>query len=148
MKALKTYGVLGLLEWNALIPAGRAHLRIMFSGGALTAYGTTPATYSTKDAMVQQIIERSKYFKEGRIILLKEYVLDEPKEEATPVADEATSAPEEATKLPTAELEKVEVTCLDDAKDYLSEHFGCRNIRTWSDANKKAAEHGIEFVNI
>ena len=34
----KTYGVSGMMEWNALIPAGRTTVRVHFTGGTMTGY--------------------------------------------------------------------------------------------------------------
>ena len=68
----KTYGVRGLMEWVCSIACGKAVLNVSFTGGTLTGYGVTPATYVTEDPMKQAIIENSSYFKNGRIKLLRE----------------------------------------------------------------------------
>lgn len=67
----KTYGVTGMMEWNALIPAGRSTVRIHFSGGTLTGYGVTPATYTTSNPAVMHLIESSFWFKTGRIKIIQ-----------------------------------------------------------------------------
>jgi len=67
---LKTYGVSGLMDWTAQIKVGKATMSVHFTGGALTAYGVTPAKYSTSNAFYQRVIEESDYFKSGRIQLL------------------------------------------------------------------------------
>lgn len=61
------YGVYGLSEWVALIPAGKAKLRISFSGESNGGFGTAPATFETTDSSVARIIEKSAYFRNGRI---------------------------------------------------------------------------------
>ena len=61
------YGVYGLSEWVALIPVGKAKLRVSFTGGATNGYGTVPATFVTTDRSVSRIIENSEYFMTGRI---------------------------------------------------------------------------------
>lgn len=66
-----TYGAPRLVDWVAQIKSGSATVRVHFSGGALTAYGVTPAEYTTSDPFIQKVIERSSYFREGRIILLR-----------------------------------------------------------------------------
>lgn len=66
----KTYGVSGLMEWTVLIPAGSMFLRVCFSGGTLTGYGISPATFTTSDPAVQRIIEGSDLFRSGRIMTL------------------------------------------------------------------------------
>lgn len=45
-------------------------MSVHFTGGALTAYGVTPAKYSTSNPFFQSVIENSKQFKSGRIELL------------------------------------------------------------------------------
>ncbi len=66
----KTYGVSGLTDWTTQLKVGKAMLNVHFSGGALTAYGVTPAKYSTANPFFQTVIENSDFFKSGRIKLL------------------------------------------------------------------------------
>ena len=66
----KTYGVSGLMDWTTQIKAGKGSVSVHFTGGALTAYGVTPAKYSTSNPFFQSVIENSKQFKTGRIELL------------------------------------------------------------------------------
>ena len=66
----KTYGVSGLMDWTTQIKAGKGSVSVHFTGGALTAYGVTPAQYSTSNPFFQSVIENSKQFKSGRIELL------------------------------------------------------------------------------
>lgn len=68
----KTYGVSGLMEWDTVIPVGKATMKVHFSGGSLTGYGVTPATFTTEDPMKQMIIEKSDYFKSGKIFVVRE----------------------------------------------------------------------------
>lgn len=69
---LKTYGVSGLMDWTTNIKVGKASVSVHFTGGALTAYGVTPAKYSTSNPFFQSVIEGSLHFKSGRIALLGE----------------------------------------------------------------------------
>lgn len=66
----KTYGAPGLMEWQALIPAGKTTVRINFSGGAMSGYGSFPARFSTDNEALQRLIENSTYFADKRIVLL------------------------------------------------------------------------------
>lgn len=66
----KTYGVSGLMDWTTQIKVGKGSVSVHFTGGALTAYGVTPAKYSTSNTFFQNIIENSEQFKSGRIQLL------------------------------------------------------------------------------
>lgn len=91
MKA--TYGVMGMMEWNALIPTRSNLLRVRFTGGSLSGYGVTPATYTTDNPAVARLIETSSYFRRGRIRLLS-------KEEDPPCGVTARSEPELPPKHP------------------------------------------------
>lgn len=66
-----TYGVYGMIEWQALIPAGRCGVRIHFTGGMVSAYGVTPATYVTSNPAVKKLIENSHYYRIGKIERVK-----------------------------------------------------------------------------
>lgn len=82
----KTYGVSGLMEWQAVFRHGRATLSARFSGGALTGYGVTPAEYTTSNPVAQHIIESSRQFRDGRIRLLR--CLEEGHDDSGAAADE------------------------------------------------------------
>ena len=68
----KTYAITSLVDWKAQISAGKAKVIVHFTGGAITAYGITPAEYTTSNPFFQHVIENSDYFKNGRITLLRE----------------------------------------------------------------------------
>lgn len=72
MSKRKTYGVMGMMEWVAVIKCGLAEVKVHFSGGSLSGYGVVPAQYTTEDPFIQTVIERSKYFESGKITLLRE----------------------------------------------------------------------------
>jgi hypothetical protein len=101
----------------------------------MTGYGITPAKYSTSNALLQNVIESSNYFKSGKIFLIKQIVLEED------------VAPVEAT---TGEFKKIEVTCLEDAKEYLAENCGISRLKLKSKQSIEnyATENKIEFVGI
>lgn len=63
----RVYGVEGMMEWNALIPAGRSTLRVHFSGGTISGYGVTPARYETDNVAICHLIENSFWYKIGKI---------------------------------------------------------------------------------
>ena len=67
---LKTYGVSGLMDWTTQLKVGKGCVTVHFTGGALTAYGVTPAKYQTSNEFFQRVIECSDDFKSGRIKLL------------------------------------------------------------------------------
>lgn len=66
----KTYGVSGLMDWAMQIKVGKGTITVHFTGGALTAYGVTPAKFTTSNTFFQKVIECSDHFKSGRISLL------------------------------------------------------------------------------
>lgn len=143
---LKTYGVYGLLEWHASIPISDGYkLHVVFSGGSQTAYGVRPAEYSTSDVMVQHMIENSRYFKEGRISLEDCSPLggsDAEDESPMPVENPAAMPEESASS-----LEVLKVACIDDARDYLVEHFGAKKgeLRSRSAIDACGEKNGIRF---
>jgi hypothetical protein len=66
-----TYGVFGIMEWLALIPAGTCTVRVNFTGGMMSAYGITPATFTTQNAGLCRLIENSSYYRSGKIVRVK-----------------------------------------------------------------------------
>lgn len=163
MTKKKKYGVLGMMDWIASIPCGKATIKVPFGGGSLNGYGTVPASYCTKDVVIQHAIENSDYFKKGKIKLLKEYEI---------VCDTAPrSLVDDVTKkdsvVKTAKFEDeldvsnnvqpkedsskhVEVTDIDEARDYLVEKCGVQRstIRSAINVFRTADELGIVFDGI
>lgn len=142
----KTYGVSGLMDWAANIKAGKATVNVHFTGGALTAYGVTPATYSTTNPLFQAVIENSDYFKNGRITLLSkmEVAGSAPKKQKTSSTAETTDGEADGMTV-------VEVADKNDAIEYLKENYpdkgyGAVKLRTKSAFDAACAEHGIKFV--
>lgn len=106
---IRTYGVKGYIDWQCEIPVGRARAIVHFTGGTMTAYGVTPAEYSTGDVVRQKIIENSDHFKSGRIFLVRKTGTPDPvKPRATkPAATKPAAAPAPA---PVAEAPNTEAT--------------------------------------
>lgn len=71
------YGVRGMMEYQALIPLGKATLKILFTDGSMNSLGAHPAKFTTDNFMVQHAIENSSDFRRGRIQVLHVYELDE-----------------------------------------------------------------------
>lgn len=76
-RSKKVYGVYNIVEWYANIRAGKATVRVLFSGGAMTTQGVTPATFTTNDPIVQLAIEHSEPYRNGKIKLIKTYPTNE-----------------------------------------------------------------------
>ena len=112
-KKSKTYGVYGLMDWQPLLYVGKAKFQPLFSGGGVTAYGETPAKYTTSNPVCQHIIESSHYFKSDYIKLLHEYGSDNHE------GDNEVQENEEEQP-----LKEMLFNSLGDASTYLNENFG------------------------
>lgn len=88
-----TYGAPRLVDWVAQIKAGAATVRVHFTGGALTQYGVTPAEYTTENPFIQKVIEKSVYFKEGRIIVLRRAEISTPPMPTKPAKSKSKTVP-------------------------------------------------------
>lgn len=133
----KRYGVIGLMEWEAIIKLGKALLHIPFSGGAMTAYGVTPAHYTTDNPIIQHAIENSEYYKKGKIRLLSSFGDVEIKQTQADIGQKEPAIVEK-------------VSCLDDARDYLVEKFNAtkNSLRTRKAIEDYAMSKGIKFEGI
>ena len=156
MKVLKIYGAPGLQEWTLVLGNGpRLHLH--FEHGSQNAFGASPAEYRTENKFFQTIIEQSNYFKEGRIVLLDEVVLEGQEDdnavssvaesEAQAVAKseaQASEAQEEA--LPKLAMKMV-FTSVDDAREYAVEKLGvsATSVRARAALEKTLADAGVVF---
>ncbi len=76
-----TYGVSGMMEWVALIPAGKTVLRVRFSGGGSSGFSVPMATFTTRNPAIMEIIEKSRFFQTGRIRLVSK-TKDQPENES------------------------------------------------------------------
>lgn len=72
-----TYGVSGMMEYQAIVKIGKATMKVPFSDGSMTAMGVNPATFTTENFMTQRAIENSSDFKRGRIFIHKVIELNE-----------------------------------------------------------------------
>ena len=167
---VKTYGVPELTEWHGKVKAGNIEVAVSFTGGTSSPSGAQPAYFVTKDPITQFVIENSKEFRNGFIIpIMTQEVPGNHPRMATPNPRAAIAPAQEApakdepTKdepiesvaedndiadTPAAGLKEVEVTCLQDAQDYLQQNFGISSykVRSRAAAQKAAAEHGVVFV--
>lgn len=131
---IKTYGAKGLMEWQCQIHSGKTTLHVPFTGGTQTEYGVTPAKYSTSNPVIQAMIERSDYFRRGRIT-----VVNAPKGKAAAVRTDDTPAPK---------LEEKGFATLADAKQWLADTYGVPqpSIRVIADAVQAAAKNGVKLT--
>lgn len=97
-----TYGVYGMMEYQAIIKVGKATLKVLFTDGSITAMGQNPAQYTTSDFIVQHAIENSSDFKRGRIHVVNTIELDEEVHiERNPAKPSTQSAKAEIDNKPT-----------------------------------------------
>ena len=92
MRYVKTYGIYGLLEWHGTVQCGGITMKLSFTNGSTTAYGVSPATFTTKDEATQFVIENSDKFKSGKIKLInrREFV-GAPDKKVVPVVPKVTT---------------------------------------------------------
>lgn len=143
-KFIKVYGINGLLEWHGYVVNGGVKMKVDFTNGSVTAFGVAPATFTTKDALTQHIIENSEQFKDGKIVIVRTVPIpgeEEPK--AEPAVESEAPKQEDS-----AELTTINVSSNDEAKEYLSNNFGTKAIemRTRSQIIAVGKSHNIEFV--
>lgn len=110
---LKKYGAVGMMEWQLNLPAGKANVHVEFKGGFENKYGIHPATFMTKDPIVQAVIERSYYFASGKIKLLDEKDLGLS---ASEIAAQKRKAEEIAKKKKAEEAAKAKAKAEADAQ--------------------------------
>ena len=203
---VKTYGIYSLTEWHGKVKAGTIEVNVSFVGGTASPSGSQPAYMVTKDPITQFVIENSKEFKDGFIVLVMceeiggnhrrmavpKPVVEKPKtadapttqqqdtdETETPAADatgtvddtegETSGTVADEDENPSYEGEGVEggtdpaegtvtedgkriveVTDIDDARDFLVEEFQIArsNLRSNVSVYRAAEEHNILFKGI
>lgn len=165
MKAIKTYGINGLLEWHGTLQSHGIKMKVDFTNGSVTAYGVAPATFTTKDELTQHIIENSEMFKKGRIKVIKSVMLPEeqpkqqpkpaamaPKPEPTGDAKPAAAVTEEEAGEPAAADggNVVKVSDKSEAIEWLKEHFPeegytAVKLRTMAAVIEAGKKHGVVF---
>ena len=153
----KTYGVYGMIEWSILLNVAGRIMNIDFEGGLASGTGIRPATFTTRNEIVQFAIENSGHFKHGRIILVSEMDIEEPKEviaedtEITPT-DTEVAAEDNLTEVAAEDnLTEVEVSSLEEAVDYLVSNFDDakkQQLRSKVTAKAFAETKGIRFVGL
>lgn len=157
----KTYGIYGLNEWHGKLKAGSIEVQVSFKGGTASPSGAQPAYFMTKDPITQFVIENSKEFKKGFIVLVMQQELPGthprmavPKQVAAPAerpvqSTDTVDRPEGGEKTEDGiQKTQVKVASVEDAKDYLVEHYGIAGskLRTRAACIAAGEENGIEFI--
>lgn len=149
MKSLKVYGAPGLLEWNVCLGDSGVRLHLHFDHGSQSPFGASPAEYRTDSKFKQTIIEQSNYFKEGRIVLLDEVVLEgeEDDKAVSSVAESETQASEAQEEAQPELAMKMVFTSVDDAREYAVEKLGVSvtSVRARAALEKTLADAGVVF---
>lgn len=158
----KIYGVDNLIDWTVSVKAGKATMRVHFTGGATTARGIVPATFATADPVKQAIIEKSNYFKTGQIRVVQ--VIEVPDNAAAIArkerkaariaakvaapAEEPVQSADTENRAAAGEKTQVKVSSVEDAKEYLVDKFGIASskLRTRAACIAAGEENGIEFI--
>ena len=148
MNKRKTYGVRGLMEWQARLQHGRTVLIVDFTGGTLSGYGVSPALHTTDNAAVQQIIEHSEPWRRKKIFLVREEQIKEPATAPTPPTPTPTPQAEEKSDEKPNEPASYEATDESDAADYLHEKHKIDTLRltTTKDIYREAQNLGIDLT--
>lgn len=145
----KIYSYPGISNGEIQIKAGKALIKVTFSNGYLDKKMNRPATYSTGDPVMQQIIENSDLFGK-RIFLYKEFSDGTPNVQASPRMNQANVNKVEPAETELKEVvEYPEVTSFEGAVAVLKSLPGVKatSLRTVESALKVAASKGISFPN-
>lgn len=161
---VKTYGIYNLTEWHGKVKAGTIEANVSFTGGTASQSGAQPAYMVTKDPIIQFVIENSKEFKEGFIcIVFSEEIEGTHRRMAVPKpantfapSEDAEAGMTESNASGTVDRTEdggvtvVDVTDIDEARDYLVDKFGIARstIRYKSNVLKEAGERNIKFVGL
>lgn len=150
----KRYEVKGMMEWHPVFAAGRARIRVPFTGGHLGDGCSAPAIFETSDAVIQRVIECSIPFRNGRIRLAASFPQAATKALANagtipdgrhgPVCQSAPAIPTEASQ----PSEIMEFDNFNDAADYLQFKMGVHSTILFdaNDCIREAKSRGINMI--
>lgn len=151
----KVYKINGKTEVHLVLesPSGKTKYKIAFTKGNLDPKMLAPATYSTNNPVIQDVIERSNLF--GKVIFV-EKVYGDATPTPTPVsAPAATSAPKKgkgkaAESKPSEMKVMEEVKTIADAASVLTAEgvLAAEIDGTVEGAIKVAKKYGISFPNL
>lgn len=143
----KVYGAYNMTEWEILLPVAGRIMKIPFSGGTISGTGVRPAAFTTQNEIIQFALENSLHFKSGRVQLINEIEIEEPKAESEETQGTSSTDNEDVT----GGFTEVEVGSLEEAVDYLVSNFDDANkqqLRSKKAANAFAETKGIRFVGL
>ena len=163
---VKTYGVPGLTEWHGKLKVGSIEMNVSFVGGTVSPSGAQPAYMVTKDPVTQFVVEHSKEFKNGLIIVVSSQEIPGTHPRMAVPAPANTQASATVKDAGAAEGEgvaetepgtsvsvafNVEVADKSEAIEYLKQHYPDKNytatkLRTQSAFDAACEECGVTFV--
>ena len=121
-------------EWKIILPVAGRIINIYFEGGTDSGTGIRPATFTTRNEIIQFALENSLHFKSGRVQLIDEMDIEEPKTEDT-----------------TGNFTEIEVGSLEEAVDYLVSNFDDakkQQLRSKAAAKAFAETKGVRFTGL
>lgn len=133
-------------EWKIILPVAGRIINIYFEGGTDSGTGIRPATFTTQNEIIQFALENSLHFKSGRVRLIDEMDIEEPKTEADET-QETSIDNEDAT----GNFTEIEVGSLEEAVDYLVSNFDDakkQQLRSKAAAKAFAETKGVRFVGL
>lgn len=142
----KVYGAYNMTEWEILLPVAGRIMKIPFSGGTISGTGIRPAAFTTQNEIIQFALENSLHFKSGRVQLIDETDIEDPKAESEETQETSTDNEDVADN-----FTEVEVGSLEEAVDYLVSNFDDANkqqLRSKKAANAFAETKNIRFVGL
>lgn len=142
----KVYGAYNMTEWEILLPVAGRIMKIPFSGGTISGTGIRPAAFTTQNEIIQFALENSLHFKSGRVQLIDETDIEDPKAESEETQETSTDNEDIADN-----FTEVEVGSLEEAVDYLVSNFDDANkqqLRSKKAANAFAETKGVRFVGL
>ena len=150
----KVYKINGKTEVHLVLesPSGKTKYKIAFTKGNLDPKMLAPATYSTNNPVIQDVIERSNLF--GKVIFVEKVYGDATPAPTLVSAPAATSAPKKG-KGKAAE-EKTSMNVMEDVKTIadavtvlIAEGASAADIDgSVNGAKKVAKNYGISFPNL
>lgn len=168
MKYIKTYGINGLLEWHGIIESGSIKLKVSFVNGSVTANGVAPASFTTKNELIQAVIENSEMFKTGRIYVYrssaipgsdkvveapKSVVAEEPSVKPAAIDSNTEEKVDETAGEVADEVAVIEVADKGEAVEWLKENYPMEGytaskLRLKGDFESACKKHGVTFKYI
>ena len=151
----KVYKINGKTEVHLVLesPSGKTKYKIAFTKGNLDPKMLAPATYSTNNPVIQDVIERSNLF--GKLIFV-EKVYGDATPTSTPTSTPVSAPASKKGKGKTAETKGSELKVMEDVKTIadavavlIAEGASASDIDgSVAGANKLAKSLGISFPNL